>query len=259
MLFWRAMINTKIDVVLLCGGKGTRLRTVTHDKLPKSLYRVQDKELIRYTIDTLMVSPIVNKLIFAVDYHADKMVEWINAQQLAFQAVISERDDPTIVTALKNSLPHITSQHFVLCNTDEIRSGFDANAFLQKSLKLIQSYQAAMATARANDLYRHRVIETDNAGIITSTTLKSEKYMSSPEIEGEINTGFIVLPTSMIATLDKRYGDNWSSIIDPFIDQRKMYAIFNPGMQYFNVGTPRELHEANEFLAPTSPKPTGLA
>ena len=46
------MENT-VDVILLCGGKGTRFREVTGDKVPKSLYKLDGEELIKFTINNL--------------------------------------------------------------------------------------------------------------------------------------------------------------------------------------------------------------
>jgi NDP-sugar pyrophosphorylase family protein len=222
---------------------------VTEDKLPKSLYKVQDKELIRYTLDSLDSAPAIDKLIFAVDHQADTMVQWIHQQKFSTEIVISQQKAPGIVAAIMSASPYLTSSHFILCNTDEIRVGLDVDSFINQGLSIIKNDECAMATTRARNLFRHRVIETNGADVITTTTLKGEKYKQSPEVEGMINIGFLMVPKSAIHTLDERYGNDWSSVINPLVELRKMHAVFNPDIQYFNVGTSSELDEANEFLS----------
>src|SRR5437660_12515194 len=56
--------------VLPCGGKGSRLVSVSEDRVVKSLFKVGGKELIRYSTDTLR-HEIVKRLVFAVAYKSD--------------------------------------------------------------------------------------------------------------------------------------------------------------------------------------------
>lgn len=243
------MDKTKVNAVLLCGGKGARFADITEDNLPKSLYKVSGKELIRYTLDALDSEPIIDKLIFAVDHHANMMTQWIYQQNFFTEVVISRQSTPGIVGAIKSVSPYLTSSHFILCNTDEIRVGFDVNDFINKALCASKVHEGAMAVTWAQNLFRHRVIEIDNRGTIIATKLKNEKYKQSPEAQSRINIGFLMLPRSTINSFDDRYGNDWSSIIDPLVDQRRMHAVLNPSVEYFNVGTPIELAEATEFLS----------
>lgn len=55
--------------ILLSGGRGTRLREVTQNAIPKSLFEVGGKPLIDYSIESLPPDQF-NPLIFAVDHHS---------------------------------------------------------------------------------------------------------------------------------------------------------------------------------------------
>jgi NDP-sugar pyrophosphorylase family protein len=243
------VVKTTINVILLCGGKGSRLIDVTKDEIPKSLYAIDDMELIRYSVNMLESSPLVDKLIFAVDHHADKMVQWIYDQELQTEVVVSQQNTPGVVAAVKSALPHVTSQHVIVCNTDEIRDEFDVGYFIKNSLQLINAAEGVMATTSADNLYRHRVIQVDGSNRITATTLKGDIYRKSPDLEGQINIGFLLLPRQTLINIDERYGNDWSSIIDPLVEQRKLYTVFSKGVRYFNVGTALELEEAMKFYS----------
>ena len=47
------MIQNNIHGVLLCGGRGSRLRTLTGNHLPKSLMPVAERPLIQYTAEQI--------------------------------------------------------------------------------------------------------------------------------------------------------------------------------------------------------------
>lgn len=243
----KTTMNHKVDVVLLCGGKGSRFKEVTHDKLPKSLYPVRGTELIQHTLDTLEMAA-VGRLIFAVDHHDDKMISWIQDRNLTCTVVISRQTRPGIAGALEGARMHIRSAHFVACNTDEIRLNFSLKEFLKESMKLVNREAGAMATAPSNNLFRHRVITSDPHGIITNTQLKNQTYDSLPEQEGVVNVGFLLLPAEYLNKVDSANGNDWSSIIDPLVDQSKLFSIFFQEVRYFNIGTATELVEATHLL-----------
>lgn len=239
--------KVKVDTVLLCGGRGVRLAEVTGDKLPKSLYPVHGKELIQYTLDSLDMEA-VGKLIFAVDHHDDKMVSWIYSQNLPCDVAVSRQTEPGIVGALRGASAYIKSAHFIICNTDEVRHNFSAKKFLRESMQVINSGTGTMATTISTDLFRHRTISTGPDGVIVNTQLKNQAYRESPGKEGMVNIGFLLLPKEFVGKIDDAHGNDWSSIIDPLVDQRKLFAVPFPNVRYFNVGTPAELNEAASFF-----------
>lgn len=234
----------KIDVILLCGGKGTRFREVTEDRLPKSLYKVNDKPLIEYTIDTLDFSRI-NKLIFAVDYHAEKIISWISKQDFSCEVKISYQEQEGVLGAVRSAHGFVATDFFIVCNTDEVRDNFSMNKFV--SQYKLKNY-GAMATAPSDQLYRHRVVIENSNKNITRTELKNNLYVDSPTKIGIVNTGFLLLRTSIGDVFDDSFGSDWSSIIDPIVETGLMQSIVDEDVHYFNVGTFNELNEVVEYL-----------
>jgi len=236
-------VVNKVDVILLCGGKGTRFYKVTEDRIPKSLYKVDGKPLIEYTIHALDFSQI-NKLIFAVDYHAERIIDWITTQDFPCEVEISYQEGEGVLGAVRSALQLVTTEHFIVCNTDEVRDNFSMNRFMaQYNVR----NHGAMATALSDQLYRHRVV-TENANNIANTELKNTLYVNSPTTVGIVNIGFLLLKKSTDDLFDSSHGTDWSSIINPIVETGLMQSIFDERVRYFNVGTPNELDEVVEYL-----------
>ncbi|HZE87489.1 MAG TPA: NDP-sugar synthase [Methylomirabilota bacterium] len=232
--------------VLPCGGKGTRLAPLSADVLPKSLFPVGGKELIAYST-AVMKPELVNRLVFAVDYKADQVRDWVEAKGFPHPVSFSEQTEPGVLGAIVSAANHVPEDSMVACNTDEVRMGLDLAdvlAFHEQSGTL-----ATMVTTRSNRLSRHRLVqvrEGDNR--VLSTRLKPEEYRSDPERVGLINTGFLVIDKEAMVQFDAGYSRDWGGIIDTLTEAGQLSAYINPEIQYFNVGTPEEYREVDVFL-----------
>ncbi len=240
----------EVDVVLLCGGKGKRFREATQDLLPKSLFQVSGKELIRYSLDSLGGKRL-GRLIFAVDYQQDKVIDWVKEAELSHEVTFSGQEGPGVVGAIKGAVAQVRTSSFAVCNTDEIRDGFDFSAaldFHDEALTL-----STMVATRANQLYRHRLLELGERSVIENSILKPAEYRERDEELGHVNTGFIIFNRQAIGYIDEGYGHDWSAITDPLINARQMSAFVAPELAYYNVGTIEELLEAEARSLPLEP------
>jgi len=66
--------NANLQVVILCGGRGERLKPLT-DKVPKPLIHIQGKPIIGHSIDYLKRFGI-KKYIIAVGYKSDQIIKY---------------------------------------------------------------------------------------------------------------------------------------------------------------------------------------
>ena len=55
--------------ILLCGGKGERLRPLTLD-IPKPMVKIKDKPIVSYILDQIK-HPVINKIFITVGYKAE--------------------------------------------------------------------------------------------------------------------------------------------------------------------------------------------
>ena len=236
----------KVDVILLAGGRATRFREVTQDKIAKPLYPLNHVELIKYTLCSLDFS-LVNSLIFALDHHADDLQKWVEKQDLPCKVSFSRQEEPGILGAIRGALPYVATQSYVVCNTDEVRSGFVFNDFLNAHASE-DARLATMAVARTSHLHRHRMLEINDEDIILSTDLRNAAYASSPAKQGDVFIGIVAFSRPAEELFDNIHGSEWSALIEPLVKKGHMKASRTPHIEYFNVGTPVELEEANAYV-----------
>lgn len=232
--------------ILPCGGMGTRLIPVTGDFVPKSLFIVGGKELIRHTTDSLQPE-VVRRLVFAVDYKADAIRTWVQAAQFPHTVHFSEQKEPGVLSAIVSGAQYVLEDSMVASNTDEVRMGLD----LENAVRHHESSGtlATMIATYSNNLSRHRVVEVrETDGRIIKTRLKPTEYKNHPEKIALVNTGFLIIEKRAMEYFDPAHSPDWSGIIDPLCEAGQLSAYIDPRIRYFNVGTPEEYIEAEEYL-----------
>lgn len=107
-----------IDVVILCGGLGTRLRGLFPNQ-PKSLVRFGERIFIDILIEQLK-SAGFRRFIFCVGYLRDKIEEHCKKYQ-DIDVIFSEEELPLGTGgAVKNAQKHIKSNPFLILNGDSL-------------------------------------------------------------------------------------------------------------------------------------------
>ncbi len=240
------MSPERIDVILLSGGKGSRFSSITHNKIYKSLYKVNNSELFKYSTDLLDFS-LVNRLIFAVDSNSKGVIQWVKKQGFPCEVVFSHQTDPGVLGAVEGALNHVTANHFLVCNTDEIREGLSMAEVLEGHIQ--SGNVATMASTLANKLYFHRVIESDDNHRVISMDLKNQYYREFPEIIKEIHVGFVIFKRDALDYFNRSYGKDWDGMLGPLVEMGLIKSSPNARINFFNVGTAEELREAKAYIA----------
>ncbi|PKN70592.1 MAG: galactokinase [Deltaproteobacteria bacterium HGW-Deltaproteobacteria-10] len=107
----------KIDVVILCGGLGTRLRAISPD-MPKALMPFAGRPFIDILIESLLPFGF-RRFVLCVGHLREKIRE--NFQARDYDVVFSEEEEPLGTGgALKNAASIIGSSSFLAMNGDSI-------------------------------------------------------------------------------------------------------------------------------------------
>ena len=110
-----------MDVVVLAGGFGTRLRPWTNS-IPKPLLPILDKTMIEHVLDVLPESE-VNKVLIAAGYGIEQMRDYFSNLDLPYEVVIVEETEPLGTGgAIANCRPHLSDGTFCVINGDLITS-----------------------------------------------------------------------------------------------------------------------------------------
>ena len=110
-----------MDVVVLAGGFGTRLRPWT-ETIPKPLLPILDKSMIEHVLDVLPESQ-VDKVLIAAGYGVEQMREHFEGIPLPYEIVIVEETEPLGTGgAIANCREHLSGGTFCVINGDLITS-----------------------------------------------------------------------------------------------------------------------------------------
>ncbi|MBR84501.1 MAG: hypothetical protein CMA85_00935 [Euryarchaeota archaeon] len=110
-----------MDVIVLAGGFGTRLRPWT-DSVPKPLLPILDKSMIEHVLDVLPKSK-VDRVLIAAGYGVEQIREHFDSIPLPYEVVIVEEKEPLGTGgAIANCREHLGGGTFCVINGDLITS-----------------------------------------------------------------------------------------------------------------------------------------
>lgn len=87
-----------MNIILLCGGKGLRLRPLT-ENLPKPLARLNGKPILHYVLNHLKDFD-VKKVTVSVGYQSNKITDYLSLQKFPWKTKISDAGDVDIISRI---------------------------------------------------------------------------------------------------------------------------------------------------------------
>ncbi|MBS3052708.1 MAG: nucleotidyltransferase family protein [Candidatus Aenigmarchaeota archaeon] len=109
-----------MDVVILAGGKGSRMNHV----LPKPLMEVAGKPILTYQLDYLLKSKEINKIILSIGYKSDEIKKFIdsNSKKYMPSKIEFSVEEQLLGTAggLNKALPKTNTNYILVLNCDDI-------------------------------------------------------------------------------------------------------------------------------------------
>ncbi len=228
-----------------CGGKGERLASLTAGEVPKSLFVVGGKELIRYSTD-LLTPETIQRLVFAVGLGGEEIKAWTEQANLPYSIHFSEQVESGILNAITSAADYVEGEGMIACNTDEIRLGLD----LAEAVFFHESHDTlvTMVATTTDHLYRHRLLEIQEDNLVLRTRLKPAEFKTRPHSIGLVNTGFLLIDKGAMEYFDPGHNTDWGGIIDPLCEAGQISAYIDWRIQFFNVGTVEEYSEARAYL-----------
>ena len=100
-------INFKknLTVLILCGGKGLRLRPITND-LPKPLIPISGKPVLHYIINQCLKYNL-DKFIIATGYKSEKINQFVNNNFRDLDCRLVDSGDSDIINRIRDCLDFI--------------------------------------------------------------------------------------------------------------------------------------------------------
>lgn len=227
------------DAVILCGGMGSRLRSVVNDR-PKPMAEIDDRPFLDILIDSFAEFGL-KRFVLCAGYMSDIIRDYYTSRTGSRQFVISEEHKPLgTAGAIRNAAEHIRSDTFLVANGDSFCS-VDLGAFYD------------FHSAR-NAFMSMVVIETQNTGDCGLVSLDgSQRIVGFEEKNQEsqsryINAGIYLFQKEALSLIPENVSFSLERELFPKLIEQDCYAFPTQG-QLLDIGTPARLATAIKHLA----------
>ena len=227
----------KIDVIILAGGLGTRLRQVVSE-LPKCMAPVCGKPFLSYLLDYLK-NFNVGKVILSVGYLRDSIIQFIDNQKdnykFDFDFAVEETPLGT-GGGIKLALTKATSENVMVLNGDTFFD-VDVNALVMNHLHSKKDITLALKPMENFERYGNVILD-ENGNVVE---FQEKKFCA----KGQINGGVYVM---------KRENDMMDGLPEKFSFEtevlQKQAKILNINgfvcdSYFIDIGIPEDYAKAN--------------
>ena len=227
-----------MQAILLCGGMGTRLRSVVSDR-PKPMADICGKPFLQYLLEMLRDKGIT-EVIFALGYMGEMIEEYFqDGSAFGLKIAYSYEEEPLGTGgAIRHALPKILEEEVLVLNADTY--------FPMDYQGLLRFHQEndgdfSLATRVVPDISRYGAVRRDAAGRIL---VWNEKLGDGGQpLAGEINGGIYVMKKSLIAEIPEGKQSLEQDCIPKWLSEGK--RIFGlPFEGYFmDIGIPKDYQQ----------------
>lgn len=225
-----------MDVVILAGGLGTRLRSVVTE-VPKCMAPVAGRPFLWYLLEQLRYFP-VQRVILSVGYLRDVIQSWIaeHAQAYPFEFVFAVEEEPLGTGGgirLAGSMAR--GDEVVVLNGDTF---YDVDLQALADVRRASGAPVAMALKPMRDFDRYGTVELGPDGTIESFREKA------PCAEGLINGGVCCIDIS--SGVLEGHGTRFSfekDVLEPQCAQGRLRGIVQDGF-FIDIGIPSDYGRA---------------
>jgi len=202
--------NVPKQALILAGGKGTRLKPITHE-IPKPLVLLQGKPLLEYSLDLFKKFGIKDILI-SVGFMKEKIKEHFgDGKRFGVNITYIEEDEPLGTAGPLKLAKELIKDSFIVCNADELKEINLIDMFMAHK---DNNATATIALTSIDDTSKYGVAEIAGNRILSfvekpskekapSNFINSGLYILEPEVIDSIPEGFSMLETDIFPKLAK--------------------------------------------------------
>ena len=230
----------RFDLVVLCGGKGSRLNTLTRNK-PKPILKIDNKFFLDYLVQKYQRYNI-GKIFFLAGYHGDQIKKIYHNKKFNFvESEVLIEKKPLGTGGCLSLIKKKVNKNFIVINGD---SFFDYN--LAKLLKYKKNISDVEIMLTKNINYRE-VNKLSNIGIKKSRAIVKKN-------SNLINCGIYLFNKNHIKKFNTEYQSLENDFLEKKIKQRKILANYSDGY-FVDIGLKKNLNYAKKTLKKITKKP----
>jgi len=223
-------MDEKIDIIILCGGKGERLQPITND-IPKPLLKIRGKPILSYIIDHLGNYNLDN-LIITTGYKSNAIHNYINETYHNSTYKIVDSGDVDIIKRVQDSLKFVYNDFMILYG-DTI-SNVNLNELIEYHKNHTEPVTMTVWPLRS----QFGIVDVSDNGEVLS-------FQEKPILDKWINIGYFYFNNSMIEKI-KKY-NKYEILLKNLANEKYLNAYKHNGI-HITVNTIKELEEAEKSI-----------
>jgi glucose-1-phosphate cytidylyltransferase len=216
--------------IILCGGKGVRLRPLTNDT-PKPLIHIDNKPILSHVIKHLR-SHGIKKFVIATGYQSNKIKEFMEETYVDLDYKLVDSGDTGILARVKDCIKGINSD-FLLCYGDTIS---DIN--LTDLVKFHRKNSESVTISSFPIMIPFGVMEVDENNNVKS-------FNEKPILQNVMNIGYYYFNKEDYGMIDRNNGI--IELLNLLIKSQSLKCYKHNGI-HITINTLAELEIANENI-----------
>ena len=232
----------EIDVAVLCGGLGTRLRSVLGET-PKILAPVSGRPFLDHLLSWLGGFG-ARRVVLCLGFRAEPVLAHLGAHSFPGIEIVPSIEPEPLGTAgaLRLAMPHLRSDPVLVMNGDTF---IDADLAAFVTAHRARSAAASILCASVPSTSRYGRIDIDDAGRIRQFREKDP----SDTRPGAINAGLYLFSRAWLRGFGQSVGASLERDVFASAPAGTFAAIPADGVTFLDIGTPESFAEAEQVIA----------
>lgn len=227
----------EIDVVILCGGLGKRLRQIIKDR-PKVMAEINGRPFMDILLD-YMAGYGFKRFILCVGYMGDTIKQYYQTRAASMDVLFAEEKEPLGTGgAVKNAEPFIQSNPFLVMNGDSF-CPLDIYGFI--NFHLVKKALLTIALSNLEHAQDCGVIELDESKRILAFNEKQRKHNTL------VNAGVYLFDRKILSMIPAGRACSLEHDLFPKTTNKKFYGYITQE-SFIDIGTPERFEKAKENL-----------
>jgi len=215
-------------ILVLCGGKGERLKPLTN-KTHKSLTKIDNKTILQHLVEFFKKKNI-KKFIFTTGYKSKQIKNYLKKKFVDLEYSIIDSGNVNIISRLKH-VYKLKSMDTIICYGDTL-----ANINIKKYFNLVKKNKNKIIVTVYRPDIKFGIVDLGKKNII-------KRFQEKPKLNIWINIGYIYMPKIMINSLNK--SNDFVNFLKKEI-KKKNVVYFKHNDLHITVNTLSELESAKK-------------
>ncbi len=228
-------MKRRVAVLILCGGKGERLRPLT-ESLPKPLVEIKGRPILSYLIDHILKFGIVD-IVIAAGFKAEKIREFFSVHYKQTSVQIVESGNVDIIERIRSCEPYLQSDFIVLYG-DTLA---DVNLQNLQDFHLQSNAQATVALFPLKSQFGLATLDDDS---------NVTRFEEKPTLDKWINIGHFYYTPEVFSWM--KGFDSYAAFLEHLGREKKLKGYRHHGV-HITVNTFRELEDAERNIHEFAP------